>query len=49
MKPEKYYFEDDNIFPNSKLPALLYKGILDIPFFVSGKPCARYIQQEQLG
>jgi uncharacterized protein YjlB len=26
-----YLVEDDGIFPNSKLPVLLYKGVLDLP------------------
>lgn len=26
-----YVFEDDGIFPNSKLPVLLYKSVLDLP------------------
>jgi len=26
-----YVFEDDGVFPNSPLPVLLYKGVLDLP------------------
>jgi hypothetical protein len=31
VKTEKIVVQDDGIFPNSPLPALLYKAILDIP------------------
>jgi uncharacterized protein YjlB len=30
--PEQIILNDNGIFPNSKFPALLYKGVLDIPF-----------------
>jgi uncharacterized protein YjlB len=29
---ERFELKDDGIFPNNKLPALLYKGVLNIPF-----------------
>jgi uncharacterized protein YjlB len=31
-QPIRMVLNDDGIFPNSKFPALLYKGVLDIPF-----------------
>lgn len=36
-----YVFEDDGIFPNSPLPVLLYKSVLDLPSIFPGA----YIEQ----
>jgi uncharacterized protein YjlB len=30
-EPEQIFFSDDGTFPNSHLPVLFYKGVLDIP------------------
>jgi uncharacterized protein YjlB len=35
-QPKEIYLKDDNIFPNSYLPALLYKGVLELPFLFPG-------------
>jgi uncharacterized protein YjlB len=32
---KKYYFQDDGIFPNSRLPVLHYKGILKLPLLLA--------------
>jgi uncharacterized protein YjlB len=32
---ERITLRDDGVFPNSRLPALLYKGALDVPMFFS--------------
>ncbi|MCD6018762.1 MAG: cupin protein [Bacteroidetes bacterium] len=33
---KKYFLKDDGIVPNSKLPVIHYKGIINLPFFFPG-------------
>jgi uncharacterized protein YjlB len=36
VQPKQFHLHDDGIFPNSKLPAVLYKGILQLPTLLPG-------------
>src|SRR3954469_23631175 len=29
--PETHFFADDGVFPNSRLPVLIYRGVLETP------------------
>src|SRR4249920_3918929 len=29
--PETHLFADDGVFPNSRLPVLIYRGVLEVP------------------
>lgn len=41
MKPQYHFVKDDGIFPNSRLPILYYRGVLDLPKLFP----ARYVKQ----
>lgn len=38
--PQQFFCKDNDLFPNSRLPVLLYKGVLGLPYFFA----AAYIQ-----
>lgn len=42
---ETYYLKDDGVFPNSILPVLLYKGILDLPIILPSNYITKLFKQ----
>jgi uncharacterized protein YjlB len=38
IKPEQFMVNDDGVFPNSRLPILLYPNVLDLPSFFPTHP-----------
>lgn len=43
---EKYYIEDDGKFPNSHLPVLLYKGVLELPLLFPSEHVKKIFRQK---
>lgn len=41
QQPLAFYLTDSGIFPNSRLPVILYRGILQLPFFAKGRAIRR--------
>lgn len=45
MKVLQYYLKDDGVFPNNKLPVILYKRALKLPLFFTGMQVRKLFQK----
>lgn len=41
MKPETFFFQDDGIIPNNKLPLLIYRKVID----ETGDSAAKFFEE----
>ena len=45
MKVLQYYLKDDGVYPNNKLPVILYKRALKLPLFFAARQIKKLFQQ----